>query len=447
MSVVGTTPFSVACLVLRSLSFRDADRLAGEIFDQVGPGLGAVLAAANDADDVVDPVQRNLIALQDVLALARFHQQVSGAPPHHVDAVIDEVLDGLHQAHLFRLAVDHGQEDHAEAFLHRGVLEELVEHDLRLATALQLDDDAHAIAIALVAHVADLVDHLVVHQFGNMFDQLRLVDLVRNLGDDDRVLVLREVLDRSLGAHHEAAAPGAIGLGDAAAAVNESAGRESPAPARYFSMSASVACGLFTSVMQASTISVRLCGGMLVAMPTAMPFEPFTSRFGNSGRQHHRLDRGVVEVGDEVDRVFVDVGQQLFRNFGQARFGIPVGRGRIAIDRAKVALAIDQRIAQAPRLRQTHHRVVNRAVAMRMILLQTLADDAGALHVLAVVQHAHVVHGVENAAMHRLQSVAHVGQRAPDDDRHRIVEIRTPHLVFNVDGLHVGGAGADVVEW
>ena len=27
--------------------------------------------------------------------------------------------------------------------------------------------------------------------------------------------------------------------------------------------------------------SVRLCGGMLVAMPTAMPAEPLTSRFGN----------------------------------------------------------------------------------------------------------------------------------------------------------------------
>ena len=32
--------------------------------------------------------------------------------------------------------------------------------------------------------------------------------------------------------------------------------------------------------MQPSTTSVRLCGGMLVAMPTAMPLVPFTRRFG-----------------------------------------------------------------------------------------------------------------------------------------------------------------------
>ena len=38
--------------------------------------------------------------------------------------------------------------------------------------------------------------------------------------------------------------------------------------------------GLFTSVMVASTISVRLCGGIFVAMPTAIPSDPFTSRLG-----------------------------------------------------------------------------------------------------------------------------------------------------------------------
>ena len=33
--------------------------------------------------------------------------------------------------------------------------------------------------------------------------------------------------------------------------------------------------------MTASITSRRLCGGMFVAMPTAMPVEPLTSRFGN----------------------------------------------------------------------------------------------------------------------------------------------------------------------
>ncbi len=35
------------------------------------------------------------------------------------------------------------------------------------------------------------------------------------------------------------------------------------------------------SSIVASMTSERLCGGMLVAIPTAMPVEPFTRRFGN----------------------------------------------------------------------------------------------------------------------------------------------------------------------
>ena len=45
-------------------------------------------------------------------------------------------------------------------------------------------------------------------------------------------------------------------------------------PARSISGSSIIAT-------RASQTSPRLCGGMLVAMPTAIPPEPFTSRFGN----------------------------------------------------------------------------------------------------------------------------------------------------------------------
>ena len=45
--------------------------------------------------------------------------------------------------------------------------------------------------------------------------------------------------------------------------------------------SSSVSAGLSTNATIASHISERLCGGMLDAIPTAIPLEPFTSRFGN----------------------------------------------------------------------------------------------------------------------------------------------------------------------
>ncbi len=44
--------------------------------------------------------------------------------------------------------------------------------------------------------------------------------------------------------------------------------------------SSAVASGLSMRWMVASMTSPRLCGGMLVAMPTAMPWLPLTNRFG-----------------------------------------------------------------------------------------------------------------------------------------------------------------------
>ena len=129
----------------------------------------------------------------------------------------------------------------------------------------------------------------------------------------------------------------------------------------------------------ASTISVRLCGGILVAMPTAIPSDPLTSKFGITRRQNRRLRFRAVVVRIKIDRFFVEVFEQRGRDARQPSFGITIGRGRIAIDRAKVALPIDQRSAHGKRLRQSHQRVIHREVAVRMVLAHHFSDDTGAL--------------------------------------------------------------------
>ena len=77
-----------------------------------------------------------------------------------------------------------------------------------------------------------------------------------------------------------------------------------------------VASGLSISSSTALATSRRLCGGMLVAMPTAMPLEPLTRRLGILDGEDGRLLEPVVEVGLEVDRVLVDVLQHRHRRPG-----------------------------------------------------------------------------------------------------------------------------------
>ena len=183
--------------------------------------------AADQADHFVDIVQRQPEAEQDMLALAGLAQFVIGAAADHIGAVLDEVLDGLDQAQFARLAVDDRKLDDAEADLQLRVLVEVVENDLGLLAALQFEDDAHAVAIALIANFRDAFDLLLVDQRGGVFDQARFVDLVRNLGDDDVLAVPLPIGSMSaLARILQAAAAGAEGVENSLAAEDEAAGGE-----------------------------------------------------------------------------------------------------------------------------------------------------------------------------------------------------------------------------
>ena len=63
-------------------------------------------------------------------------------------------------------------------------------------------------------------------QLGDALDQLRLIYLVRNLGDHNGLPAARDVFHAGPGAHQEASAAGAVRVGDAAFAVDKAAGRE-----------------------------------------------------------------------------------------------------------------------------------------------------------------------------------------------------------------------------
>jgi hypothetical protein len=107
------------------------------------------------------------------------------------------------------------------------------------------------------------------------------------------------------------------------------------------------------------------------------------------------------------------------RDFGHPDFGVPHGGGGIAVDAAEVALPVDQRVAHGEVLRHADDGVVDRAVAVRVILADAPRRRCGRLACrrcwTAVV--FQLVHRVEDAAVHRLEAVAHVGQGAPDDRR------------------------------
>ncbi len=169
--------------------------------------------------------------------------------------------------------------------------------------------------------------------------------------------------------------------------------------------------------------SSGLCGGMLVAITDRDAGRAVDQEVRHRRRQHHRLFFRAVVIRPEMNRVLLDFLQQLVGERRQAALGVAKSRRRVAVQRAEVARAVDHQRAQRERLRHAHQRVVNRGVAVRVIITHHVTDDLGALPVLGVGAQPLLPHRVKNAPLHRLQAVAHIGQRAAGDDRERVVEV------------------------
>ena len=73
--------------------------------------------------------------------------------------------------------------------------------------------------------MADALDLLFVHQLGHPLLQRLLVDLIRQLVDDDRLtLAAVDVLEVALGAHHDASPSGSVAVLYAVDAVDDAGG-------------------------------------------------------------------------------------------------------------------------------------------------------------------------------------------------------------------------------
>ena len=384
-------------------------------------------------DDLVDVGQRHRQAFEDVAAVARLLQLEDGAAGDDLAAVLEEAHQHLLEVEQARLAVDQRHHVHAEAVLQLGVLEQLVEHHLGHLAALELDDQAHAGLVGLVADLADALDLLLVDQLGHALLQGALVHLVGQLVDDDGLAVgLADRLEVGARAHDHASAAGAVALAHAMQAVDQRGGRE-VRRLHDVDQGLDVGFGVFEQ-LQAGVDDfaevVRRDVGRHADRDAARAVD---QQVRDARRHHQRLFLGAVVVGAEVDRFLVDVGQQLVADARHADFGVTHRRRVVAVDRAEVALAIDQHVAQREVLRHAHDGVVHRDVAVRVVLADDVADDTRRLLVGTIPVVGQLVHREQHAPVHRLEAVARIGERAAHDHAHRVIEVGVPHLLFEAD--------------
>jgi hypothetical protein len=261
----------------------DGVRLAlreGVLRHQADLRLVAVGGGADDLHEVVQVIEGDDVALEDVGAVLGLAQAEARAARDDVPAVLDVALDQLLDVHLLRpLAVEREERD-AEGGLERRLLEELVDDDLGLLAALELDDDARVL-VGLVAQVADAVDLLLRDELGDARDQVRPVHVVGDLRDDDLLHAALQLLGVGLAADADDSLAGLQVAQDRLAPGDDAARREVGPLDDAADLVHADGRPVHDRAGRVDDL-VRLCGGMLVAMPTAIPVDPFMRRLGSA---------------------------------------------------------------------------------------------------------------------------------------------------------------------
>ena len=108
---------------------------------------------ADDLDYLIDVVEGNYEALQNMCASLRFGQVVARTTLHNLFLMQDVIVENFLQGQHARNTVNQRQHVAAKANLQLGVLIQLVEHNLRDSILLQLDNDIDAMAVGAVMNV------------------------------------------------------------------------------------------------------------------------------------------------------------------------------------------------------------------------------------------------------------------------------------------------------
>ena len=179
---------------------------------------------------------------------------------------------------------------------------------------------------------------------------------------------------------------------------------------------------------------------MLVAMPTAMPPAPFTSRFGNRAGQHERLLLVAVVVRHEVDGLLVDVAEHLHRERRRAapRCSGTRRRGRRRPSRSCRAGRSADSAARSPapcapaRRRSLRRRAGGTCSSRRRRRWRTCGSGRSGRRPCSCIDQR-----IRRCTGFRPSRTS--GSARPHDDRHRVVEVGALDLLLELDGLDATG--------
>ena len=349
-----------------------------------------------------------------------------------VEKGLEHLLQRHHAGDARRIQHVHVE---ADAGLQLGLAEQHLHQELRLdGAALGLEHETHVLG-RLVAHVRQQRELAGLEELGDALDEARLLHLIGDLGDHDLILAAAELLLLPAGADAEAAATRGVGLRNLRTSFHQHATRREVRSRHELHQGVVREIRIFQQRSQRVTELARVVGRDAGGEADRDSRCPVGEQVGERRRQHHGLSITAVVGLAKVDGVLVEALEQRLRDLGEPRLGVAHRSSVIAVDVAEVALPFDQRVARGEGLREPHQGVVHGRIAVGMVFADHVSHDPRALLEARVGIELQRPHGIEKTPLHRLEPVAHVGQRARGDGGERVGEIALAQRLAERHGL------------
>ena len=259
-------------------------------------------------------------------------QIVAGAAGDNLLLVADVIFVDLFDVEEHRFAISDGHHVHVVVGLQVGVFIEVFQYFLGIGILFYLYHGAHAVAVRLIADVADAAQYALVGllQVEDFFQHSGLVYLIGKLGDDDGLFAAAGLLYIGLGPHHNLAAASLICLADALSVDDEAAGRE-VRPFEMLHQAVQRDGGVFYLRYHAIDGLGQIVRWHVGGQTHGDAHGAVDQKVGVAAGQHVRLFHGVVKVEGEGHGVLFNVAQQFQRQRSHSGLGIAHGGGIVAV--------------------------------------------------------------------------------------------------------------------
>ena len=236
-------------------------------------------------------------------------------------------------------------------------------------------------SVRLVVYVGNAFETFVFNVIGNGFDKFLLVYLIRKFGYDDSLArAVVELLYFALCAENNASPARSVSVSYSASAHDYAAGGEI-GRGNVFQQFVNRYFGIIDDRNRAVDRFAEVVRRNVRSHTYGYAVRAVDEKVGVSRRQNNGLHSRIVEVRIEVYRFLIDFAEHFESGFTHSRFGVPVSRGGIAVDRTEVSVSVHERNVYRKVLRKTNESVVNGTVAVRVIFTENVADDGGALFI------------------------------------------------------------------